>query len=58
MSQPNKPERLGYFPAESQDFIFTFRGREVRWVSRFVGLLLAPIVRWRQRRAWKRGEDV
>jgi len=59
MSQSNKPSRrLGYLPIQSQDFIFTFRGREVRWMSRLLGTLFAPIMRWRQRRAYERGEDV
>ena len=53
----DRPPRVAFLPAQPSDFVVTVGGREVRWLSRIVGTLLAPIVRWRMRRGRRPGGD-
>ena len=46
----DRPKRIAFMPAQASDVIVTFRGRERRWLSRMLGILLAPLLRWRDRR--------
>ena len=48
-------QRKAFLPAQSSDFIVTVAGRELRWLSRIVGFVLAPLLRWRARRQHRRG---
>ena len=50
--QPDR--RRAYLPPQASDLTVTLGGREVRWLSRLVGAVLAPLLRWRGARRGRR----
>ena len=45
-----QPDRKVYLPVEAKDVIVTVRGRYRPWLSRVVGIMLAPFLSRRQRK--------
>jgi hypothetical protein len=50
----DKQNRKAWLPPEPQDFIVSTNGKERPWLSRIVGLLLAPVLRWRLNRQMRK----
>ena len=45
-----QPQRRLVMPTEPKPFAITVSGREVRWLSRLVGVVAVPFLAWLSRR--------
>ena len=54
----NPTRRDAWLPIQPKDFIITVGGRPRPWLSRILGVILAPFFRWKQTRQRRReGSD-
>ncbi len=51
----NPTRRDAWLPIQPKDFIITVGGRLRPWLSRILGVVLAPFFRWKQMRQRRQG---
>jgi hypothetical protein len=52
-----KHTQNAWLPIHAQDFIVRVGGRECSWLSRILGVIIAPFFRWQQKRRLRRDND-